>query len=227
MLCTNDFPCGCEQIPEGFQIFQDRVAIAGMLHYKDAAILFAERHVEYGIGWVEFERDLSNSYDPNAIKIMGCNKTRSGHQRNLLGYMPKEVSEVLVERGYLEYVIPRLTNAYVSESGYIEILFQILGPKEKIYEFRQCFFKTRLVEPGQHYSCYVDQVKFFDQHKDYEKAIELLLQLIAVIESEAKESGRPVATWYYEKLAIIYRKLRRYEDEVAILERYEKQPGRV
>ena len=33
-----------------------------------------------------------------------------------------------------------------------------------------------------------------------------------------------VAPWYYEKLAIIYRKQKRYGDEIAILERFERQP---
>lgn len=43
-------------------------------------------------------------------------------------------------------------------------------------------------------------------------------------EKEAKETGLGVAPWYYEKLAVIYRKQKRYGEEVAILERFEGQP---
>jgi hypothetical protein len=48
--------------------------------------------------------------------------------------------------------------------------------------------------------------------------------LVDATEQEAKRTGEGVAPWYYEKLAMIYRKEKRYEAEVAILKRYERQP---
>ncbi len=33
-----------------------------------------------------------------------------------------------------------------------------------------------------------------------------------------------MASWYYEQLAILYRKEKQYDNEVEILERYERQP---
>jgi hypothetical protein len=48
--------------------------------------------------------------------------------------------------------------------------------------------------------------------------------LVDATEKEAKRTGGGVSPWYYEKLAMIYRKEKLYEDEVAILERYERQP---
>lgn len=64
----------------------------------------------------------------------------------------------------------------------------------------------------------------------HDEAIALLLNLIDATEAESRESGGPsgVAPWYYEQLAIIYRKVKRYSDEVVVLERYEgetKAPG--
>ena len=78
---------------------------------------------------------------------------------------------------------------------------------------------------GEHFTAYVDQVKQLRQEERHEEAIALLGKLIAATESESRESGGAsgVAPWYYEQLAIIYRKDKRIADEVAILERYERQ----
>ena len=42
-------------------------------------------------------------------------------------------------------------------------------------------------------------------------------------ETESAATGGGVAPWYYEQLAIVYRKEDRHEDELAILERYDRQ----
>ena len=96
---------------------------------------------------------------------------------------------------------------------------------------------------GQHY---VENVEIIEQLKrdgKYEEAKELLLKCVEATERESlvsnsrttlghdfrglsegrKENGFGVAPWYYEQLAIIYRKTGRYASEVGILERYEKQ----
>jgi hypothetical protein len=52
----------------------------------------------------------------------------------------------------------------------------------------------------------------------------LLLELVSVIEAEAAEERLGVAPWYYEQLAIIYRRRRDGAAEIAILERYAAAP---
>ena len=81
-----------------------------------------------------------------------------------------------------------------------------------------------LVE-GVHYTEYVEQVRQLKREKNHEEAIVLLYKLVDAVENESKVAGHRwgVAPWYYEQLAIIYRKEKRYADEVAILERYMKQ----
>jgi len=78
---------------------------------------------------------------------------------------------------------------------------------------------------GEHFTAYVDEVKQLKRAKRHEEAIALLLKLIAATEAESRDPGGAdrVAPWYYEQLAIIYRKERRFADEVAVLERYEDQ----
>jgi len=79
---------------------------------------------------------------------------------------------------------------------------------------------------GKHFTDHVEQVKQLKREGQHDKAIKLLQKLVTATEAESKDSTSPsgVAPWYYEQLALIYRKEKRYGDEVAILERYERQP---
>lgn len=78
----------------------------------------------------------------------------------------------------------------------------------------------------EHYTDFVEQVKILKREKRHEEAISLLSRLVEATEAESRAAGAGwgVAPWYYEQLAIIYRKERRYADEVKILLRYKKQP---
>ncbi|MGH8984596.1 MAG: hypothetical protein ACRDY6_12080 [Acidimicrobiia bacterium] len=52
-------------------------------------------------------------------------------------------------------------------------------------------------------------------------AIGLLQGLVDVVEDEAATQSWGIAPWYYEQLAICFRKQKDYAAEVAILERYD------
>ena len=67
---------------------------------------------------------------------------------------------------------------------------------------------------------FVDEVKELGYT---EAAITLLLELVDATEADSRANGWGVAPWYFERLAIIYRSQKRLEDEVKILERYERQ----
>lgn len=79
---------------------------------------------------------------------------------------------------------------------------------------------------GNHYTDYVEQIKQLKREKRHEEAIAILLKLVAATENESRKAGAGwgVAPWYYEQLAVIYKKEKRYEEELSILERYEMQP---
>jgi len=81
---------------------------------------------------------------------------------------------------------------------------------------------------GKHYTEYIDLVRELKRKKEYQEAIDFLLRLIDAVEHEAKVDKSYggdgcCAPWYYEQLAIVYRKEKRYSEEVAILERLQKQ----
>lgn len=66
----------------------------------------------------------------------------------------------------------------------------------------------------------VQQLWRDERLEDYEA---VLLMLVDATEAESREKDWGVAPWYYEQLAILYRKQKRYQDEVLILERYGSQ----
>jgi len=78
---------------------------------------------------------------------------------------------------------------------------------------------------------YIEKVKELKRQKEHSKAIELLLKIVDKEEREAKVKSKQLgfrwtpAPWAYNQLAIIYRKEKRFDDEVTILERYMKQEG--
>lgn len=79
---------------------------------------------------------------------------------------------------------------------------------------------------GKHFTDYVDDIKELKRQQRYEEAIDLLKQCVELTESQVNVVGEGwgVAPWYYEQLAIIYRKQKQYHQEVEILERYASQP---
>jgi len=76
---------------------------------------------------------------------------------------------------------------------------------------------------GKHYTEYVETVNELKRAGELEKAEQLLLELIKAVESESKAEKFGVAPWYYEQLAIIYRKRKDYSKEIKILERFARQ----
>lgn len=89
-----------------------------------------------------------------------------------------------------------------------------------------------MAKPGfvdrKHFTAYVEDVRQLKRESQFEDAEALLLRLVGATEAESKSDGCGVAPWYYEQLAIIYKRMKRPADELAILERYEsrtKAPG--
>jgi hypothetical protein len=80
---------------------------------------------------------------------------------------------------------------------------------------------------GKHYLQYVEQVKQLKREGCTQEVLDLLFKLADAAEREAaldKTYGGHglVPPWYCENIAIIYRKEKRYADEVAILERLQR-----
>jgi hypothetical protein len=216
-MTTRKYHLHEQQISEGLQIYEDRLEVAGVSFRRAQAISFAKSTNV----WLELERDEENEHDRNALKVIGCSTSFLGTRRRFIGYVPRDVAKRIVEGGFLEKISPRLLKTYVGESEFVEILFQILGPKGQKFQFNR-----PAPGDGGHYTEFVERVKHLKADGRVEEAIQLLLKLVGETEAEARahQPGWGAAPWYYEQLAILYRKEQRYEDEVQILERYACQP---
>jgi len=76
---------------------------------------------------------------------------------------------------------------------------------------------------GRHYTDYVGTIKELKRNNQYPEAISILLQCADAVEEEATANRWGLAPWYYEQLAIIYRKQKDPVNEIKILERFAKQ----
>ncbi len=75
---------------------------------------------------------------------------------------------------------------------------------------------------GRHFTTYVEEVKELKRAGRIDEAEALLLQLVEATEAEDKREKLGVAPWYYQQLAMIYRKRKDYVAEVGVLERFAK-----
>lgn len=76
---------------------------------------------------------------------------------------------------------------------------------------------------GTHYVNHVETIKQLKRENRHDETVGLLLKCVDATEAESGVAGCGVAPWYYEQLAILYRKNKDYESEVSILERYQNQ----
>jgi hypothetical protein len=76
---------------------------------------------------------------------------------------------------------------------------------------------------GRHYTEWVGDLQELKRKGELDDFEAIMLMVLDANEADAQKQQWGVAPWYYEQLAILYRKQKRYEDEVAVLERYDRQ----
>ena len=76
---------------------------------------------------------------------------------------------------------------------------------------------------GVHFTEHVERITELKRTQRADEAIALLLKCVAATEAEDQLDRGGVAPWYYEQLAILYRKEKRFAGEVSILEQYARQ----
>ena len=76
---------------------------------------------------------------------------------------------------------------------------------------------------GRHFTGYVDEVRSLKRAGRLEEAARLLLNLVKATEAESRATGDGVAPWYYEHLAIVYRKQKDPVNEKRLLLRFAEQ----
>ena len=114
-------------IPKDYQIYNGRLSVAGVEHRRDEAIRFADDADQTLL----LEREPDNTHDANAIKVIGVSHSK----HYFLGYVPKEVAEQIVGSGLVDVVQPRLGRIWRTDGGYVDVTFQIVGPKNRKVQY--------------------------------------------------------------------------------------------
>lgn len=79
--------------PGSWKIAIHETAVMGCHHHADAA----RRFLKAGAPWLDLEREPTNQYDPNAIKVMSTWRNPDGTvHREHLGYVAKEEAATIV-----------------------------------------------------------------------------------------------------------------------------------
>jgi hypothetical protein len=107
---------------------RNHLKVAGIQNYYGAALRFAlgavdcdqnsERH------GLDLEREPENSYDPNAIKVIGWWRTSRVH----IGYVPKDYAGFyakIADKGHA--ILAVLKSAYIGEADNLSLEFVIYG----------------------------------------------------------------------------------------------------
>lgn len=134
-------------IPKGFQIFAPRLSVAGIQHRRDDALCFADDSDQT----LALEPEPGNSHDPNAVKVIGIARG----MRRFIGYVPKDVAEQIVGSGLADVVQARLDYISRSGNGFVDVTFQIVGPKDRKAHYDE--FPTRKPASASQKEC----LKFF------------------------------------------------------------------
>ncbi|WP_334042674.1 HIRAN domain-containing protein [Burkholderia ambifaria] len=138
-------------IPKDFQIYVGHgvgISVVGIQYRRRNALRFAVDCEQTLL----FEREPYNPHDPNAIKVIGV----CGSSRDFIGYVPRDLASQLVESELVEVVQPRLISIWCSGGGYVDIAFQIVGPKKRKVDFDRAPYRR----PASEYQ--MEFLKFFN-----------------------------------------------------------------
>lgn len=176
---------------------------------------------------VTLVREPNNPYDEHAVAVMsavGC-----------VGYLPREDArrygptlQALQRDGYTGASCRALLNGGKRDRPSFGVTLCVAYPED--CELHLGLRSETDDKPtagrvrGRHYTDYVEDVKALRRSDKDEDAEHLLLELVDATEEESRIRGTGVAPWYYEQLAILYRKRKDHTAEVAVLERYASQP---
>jgi hypothetical protein len=130
-------------IPDGYQIFEKSLEVAGVTHREKACERFARGQQQS----LRLEPEPSNRHDKNAIRIIGVWIDSSGKEQSTrVGYVDRDVAKILTQHGYVPSVLPRLKSIFPMESRdhvWVGISYQILGPKGGLKDYAYHAFRTQ------------------------------------------------------------------------------------
>ena len=214
------------------------VAVVGESNYQDAIRSICGSHE-----WEDVSFDCvavllpepSNPHDPNAVMVQ-IDACRVGYlsRTDAVGYRPL-IEQALAKEKLVACPARIAGHGPGGETSNLGVFLHLpradepiaWSPSEeptltgvhRMHGDSTGHSKAGLVR-GKHFTTYVKEVKALKREGNYAVAEELLLECVDATEREARSDGLGVAPWYYEQLAIIYRRQHDLDKEVSILERF-------
>lgn len=120
-------------------------------------------------------------------------------------------------------MVRAMSDTGLSLDEWLNRIDEPLGEEESSNVVAGTSLTVNLTPEAERISSVVDAVKLAKREGRLDDARSLLNDEIEHQEAESRASGAGVAPWYYEQLAIVYRKQDREGDELTVLERYDRQ----
>jgi hypothetical protein len=228
---------GCKKKPQSQNLSHGgggfNVSVVGESHHQHSLRDLLGANFRSPDEYVNFDAFLvpepDNRYDPNAVAVCSADLKVLGYLSRSDAQRYGKVFRALRESQQVGRVRASLiggTRKKPSIGVVLDLDEDAEGLLERIIGSSESVLKAMEGDlGGRTYTTFVGAVKAFKRKGDLASAERLLLNLLPAIEAEAKGDGIAPAPWYYEQLAIIYGKQKRYEDQVAVLERVCGFPG--
>lgn len=198
-IINNDIKVN-DTAPKGYHKFLDYEKVVGVT-FENRDIL-VEKFINGSNRKITLIKDPLNEYDPFAIKVMGSCNYNGKFEDGQLGFLDKNIARKLNPYENIKATVNAVSHPnkiridiWVLESDYENIkelnkrLKQISKNEKSIYE-------------------YIDKGSNFEYDKNIDKAIEFFEKAIAL----DCDGNYP-----YDRLAILYRKKKDYENEIRVL----------
>ena len=203
--------------------------VTGVAYCKTEALAFskaAKKAERQGcIYGVRLELEPENPVDKNAVMVWGVAESRGwlGGIKQAewhIGYLSAALAAEL-HRDLLSMGRPIAAELYsIFEDGeFFDFNIIILAPKGFGVASRDRAARKNNGAPETLIEkC--DRLIFEDK---FDEAINLLLDCCDQVEAHSRSTGHGVAPWCYERLTTVFRKMKLPDEEIAILERYDRQ----
>lgn len=191
-------------IPDGHCLYFERLDLPIHASQKRACLRFCRGRAPH----LSLAPEPSNPHHHNAIRVIGEWTGLSGAKREHIGYVERDIADRIARSGLASVIAPRLLKTYVGTEDFVEITYQIVGPKDRYADLLETSSSTR------------DLAAAAKLRGDLDSEIGALMALVSEAEASAKDYGSAPAPSAYRRLATVFRKQRSYDREVEILERY-------
>ncbi len=191
-----------QPIPDEHMLYFERLHLSIHPSNKRACVEFCGGKEQELV----IEPEPANPHDPNALRILGV-WGRGRHQKHI-GYVDRETANRIAVTRVSHLVRPRLLKTYLGTDKYVEIVYQITGPKDRYADLLSTSSSPR------------DQASAAKRKGDIDGEISALLVLTKDAEEQARICGNAPTPAPYKRLATLYRKQGRLDQEIDLLERY-------